>query len=293
MIEFEPYRAAFVRGGTIKGLVFNRQDLPERSKLADLFLRAMGSPDSTGRQLNGMGGGLSSLSKVCIVEPSKRPEADVDYTFAQVQIHDSIVDYSGNCGNMASVIAPYAITEGLVAARDGQQKIRIRNVNTNKVIVATIQVSRGKVVEQGSAAIPGVSGTGTPITLEFLNPGGSITGSVLPDSGSATSELMLDSGRRVTVSLVDVANACIFVDADQVGMSGTESPQEIERMPDVLSELRAIREAGSVRMGISQAIAELEVDRRSHWSELWPRLEPINASMGQSSPTLRSTSRCA
>jgi 2-methylaconitate isomerase len=109
--------AVFMRGGTSKGLMFHQRDLPaQRVKWDPLFLAAMGSPDPYGRQLNGMGGGISSLSKVCVIAPSTRKDADLDYTFAQVQIREPRVDYRGNCGNMSSAVGPFAMDEGLVRA---------------------------------------------------------------------------------------------------------------------------------------------------------------------------------
>ena len=128
--------AAFIRGGTSKALVFHSKDLPlDRSQRDQIFLETMGSPDPYGRQLNGMGGGLSSLSKVCIVGPSSHPDADVDYTKAQIQLREARVDYTTNCGNMSSAIGPFAVDEGLVrVAKDGRFLVRIFNTNTKKII---------------------------------------------------------------------------------------------------------------------------------------------------------------
>jgi 2-methylaconitate cis-trans-isomerase PrpF len=132
--------AVFMRGGTSKALMFRRADLPERRDDWDaLLLAAMGSPDPNGRQLNGMGGGLSSVSKVCVVGPSSRADADVDYTFAQVMIDAPRIDYGGNCGNMSSAVGPFAFDEGLVAPRPdarGEVTVRIHNTNTGKIIAA-------------------------------------------------------------------------------------------------------------------------------------------------------------
>ena len=125
-------KATFMRGGTSKAVVFNRQDLPADPAHWDpIFLSVMGSPDPNGRQLDGMGGGLSSLSKVCVVGPPTRPDADIDYTFGQVSVKGASVDYSGNCGNMSSAMGPFAVTEGLVKApANGEAVVRIHNTNT-------------------------------------------------------------------------------------------------------------------------------------------------------------------
>src|SRR5690606_396862 len=154
------YRAIFARGGTSKALIFHLADLPpDRSRWDELFLAAMGSPDSYGRQLDGMGGGVSSLSKVCIIGPSTRPDADVDYTFAQVQVKEARVDFSGNCGNMSSAIGPFAVDEGLVKATGVEASIRIHNTNTRKIIRSTFAVADGRSIEPGDLAIPAVSGS--------------------------------------------------------------------------------------------------------------------------------------
>ncbi|MGE0716100.1 MAG: PrpF domain-containing protein, partial [Alphaproteobacteria bacterium] len=131
-------KAAFIRGGTSKAIVFDRRELPaDPAEWDAIFLAAMGSPDANGRQLDGMGGGLSSVSKVCIVGPPTRPDADIDYTFAQIQVKEASVDYSGNCGNMSSAMGPFAVEEGLAAApADGEAVVRIHNTNTGKIIVA-------------------------------------------------------------------------------------------------------------------------------------------------------------
>src|SRR4029450_13884702 len=124
---------------------------------APLFLRAIGSPDPYGRQLNGMGGGVSSLSKVCIIGAPTRPAADVDYTFAPLMPRETSVDYSGNCGNMSSAIGPFAVDEGLVKAADGEMTVRIHNTNTKKIICSTFQVRNGVAVVEGDLEIPGVA----------------------------------------------------------------------------------------------------------------------------------------
>ncbi|WP_281173466.1 PrpF domain-containing protein, partial [Xenophilus azovorans] len=152
----------FMRGGTSKALMFRRQDLPkERRDWDAIFMAAMGSPDPYGRQLDGMGGGVSSLSKVCVVGPPGRDDADVDYTFAQVQVGEARVNYDINCGNMSSAVGPFALACGLVAAAsDGEQTVRIHNTNTRKIIHSTFGVRAGRAMEQGDLAIPGVSGQG-------------------------------------------------------------------------------------------------------------------------------------
>jgi 2-methylaconitate cis-trans-isomerase PrpF len=244
--------AAFIRGGTSKALVFHRRDLPvDPAAWDEIFLKAMGTPDRYGRQLNGMGGGISSLSKVCVVGPPSVEGADVDYTFAQVQVKDAVVDYRGNCGNMSSAIGPFAVDEGLVpAAPDGEACVRIHNTNTRKIIAARFPVQDGRSVESGSLSIPGVDGTGAPVQLEFEHPGGASTGKLLP-TGLPTHELVLDDGRRVMASMVDAANACVFIAAADLGLTGAESPDEIGANAEAMALLAQLRLLASVAMGIA------------------------------------------
>ena len=171
--------AAFIRGGTSNAIVFNQQHLPsDRALWDEIFMAAIGSPDPYGRQLDGMGGGLSSLSKVCVVGKSKRPDADVDYTFAQVLIKEAKVDYTTMCGNMSSAIGPFAVDEGLVTVTGDEALVRIHSTNTGKIVHARFPVEDGVAVVDGELAIPGVAGTGAPVRLEFCAPGGATTGKI-------------------------------------------------------------------------------------------------------------------
>ncbi len=248
--------AAFMRGGTSKALMVHRQALPpEQGDWAPIFLRAMGSPDPHGRQLDGMGGGLSSLSKVCVLSRSSRPDADIDYTFAQVMVKDAHVDYSGNCGNMSSAVGPFAVDEGLVQVPDGEATVRIYNTNTDKIIHATFPVDGGQAVEVGDLAIPGVGGTGAPIRLDFLSPGGASTGRLLP-TGNVVDRIDVPGLGPVEVSMVDAANACVLVSAAALGLTGIEMPNELETDAVAMERLSAIRLQASVAMGLARTIDE-------------------------------------
>jgi 2-methylaconitate cis-trans-isomerase PrpF len=248
--------AVFMRGGTSKALIFHERNLPaDRDAWAALFLRAIGSPDPYGRQLNGMGGGVSSLSKVCVVGRPSRPDADVDYTFAQLMPRGANVDYSGNCGNMSSAIGPFAVDEGLVEATDGEVTVRIHNTNTKKIICSTFQVRNKHAVVEGDLEIPGVAGTGSPIRLDFLDPGGATTGHLLPTT-KAVDTLTIPEIGPIEVSMVDAANACAFVAASALGLTGTELPDELEANQRVLQLLALIREHASVAMGITSSLEE-------------------------------------
>ena len=248
--------AAFIRGGTSNAIVFNQQHLPsDRALWDEIFMAAIGSPDPYGRQLDGMGGGLSSLSKVCVVGKSKRPDADVDYTFAQVLIKEAKVDYTTMCGNMSSAIGPFAVDEGLVTVTGDEALVRIHSTNTGKIVHARFPVEDGVAVVDGELAIPGVAGTGAPVRLEFCAPGGATTGKMLP-TGEAVTTLDVPGVGRIACSMVDAANACVFVRAADVGLTGTEMPEALEQNLAVMKKLGAIRLAASVAMGISKNIEE-------------------------------------
>jgi 2-methylaconitate cis-trans-isomerase PrpF len=242
--------AVFMRGGTSKAIMFRERDLPSDRSLWDrIFLAALGSPDPNGRQLDGMGGGLSSLSKVCVVGPSTRPDADVDYTFAQVPIRGGSVDYSGNCGNMSSAVGPFAVDEGLVRCNGAEAIVRIHNTNTRKIIISRFAIDDGHAAVEGDFVLPGVAGKGAPVRLDFLDPGGASTGKLLP-SGNPADQLQLPDG-WLEASMIDAANPCVFVVAADIGLSGTELPDELEANRDLLARLESIRIAASIRMGIA------------------------------------------
>jgi 2-methylaconitate cis-trans-isomerase PrpF len=245
-------RAAFMRGGTSKAMMFRAEDLPADPKQWDaIFLQVMGSPDPNGRQLDGMGGGISSLSKVCVVGPPSRLDADVDYTFAQVAVSEALVDYNGNCGNMSAAVGPFAIEEGLVQApQDGEAVVRIHNTNTSKIIVSRFPVAGGVCAADGDLEIDGVAGRAAPVRLEFLDPGGAKTGMLLP-TGAARDALDIPALGNLAVSCVDAANPCVFVAAQDLGKTGVELPDELERDTTFLDRMESIRRAASVCMRLT------------------------------------------
>ena len=248
--------AVFMRGGTSKAIMFHARDLPsDRAHWDPIFLAAMGSPDPYGRQLDGMGGGVSSLSKACIVARSSRDDADVDYTFAQVQVREAQVDYKGNCGNMLSAVGPFAVDERLVPSAGDSATVRIFNTNTRKLIHARFPLEDGRAKVEGDLAIPGVPGTGAPVKLDFIAPGGATTGRLLP-TGRPLDRLAVPALGALDVSMVDAANACAFVRASDVGLTGRELPGELEADAAALGRLAAIRVAASQAMGIAKSEAE-------------------------------------
>lgn len=242
--------AAFIRGGTSNAIVFHARDLPDdRADWAEIFLAAMGTPDPYRRQLNGMGGGISSLSKVCVIGPPSRADADIDYTFAQIGVGDAAVDFASNCGNMSSAMGPFAIDEGLVEAAADEVMVRIHNTNTGKVIHATFAVEDGRAAVDGDFELKGVAGTGAPVRMAFQSPGGAITGRLLP-TGNPVDRLDVPGMGTVEASLVDAANAVVFVEAAALGIQGSESPLDLDQDTDLMDRLQAIRRAGGEMMGI-------------------------------------------
>ncbi|HUA54412.1 MAG TPA: PrpF domain-containing protein [Candidatus Sulfotelmatobacter sp.] len=244
-------KAVFMRGGTSKALMFHQRDLPAaRDDWAPIFLGAIGAPDPNGRQLDGMGGGVSSLSKVCVIGPPSRSDADVDYTFAQVSVKEAVVDYSGNCGNMSSAVGPFALDEGLVRGGGNEACVRIHNTNTKKIIVSRFPIEEGMAAVDGDFVLPGVAGSGAPIRLEFTDPGGAGTGKLLP-SGQAVDVLEVPGLGSIEASLIDAANPCVFVAASALGATGLEMPDQVEADAGLLAKLEAIRRAASMRMGLA------------------------------------------
>jgi 2-methylaconitate cis-trans-isomerase PrpF len=252
--------AVFMRGGTSRAIMFHQRDLPPRTAWDPIFLAAMGSPDPHGRQLNGMGGGISSLSKICILAPSDRDDADIDYTFAQIQIREPSVDYRGNCGNMSSAVGPFAVDEGLVRPNGDTAVVRIFNTNTSKIICSTFPLVDGRAATDGTLAIPGVAGTGAPVRLDFLSPGGSLTGHLLP-TGNVRDWLEIPGHGSIEVSLVDAARPCVFVRARDIGLTGTELPESLDANTQVLALLEAIRRAAAIAMGLAGSDADARQSR--------------------------------
>ncbi|RBO53875.1 PrpF family protein [Rhodovulum sp. BSW8] len=248
--------AAFLRGGTSKAVVLKRADLPaDEAAWPALFAAIMGSPDPNKRQLNGMGGGISSLSKVCVIGPPTREDADIDYTFAQIGVTTEAVDFSGNCGNMSSAMGPFAYDEGLVAGpRDGEATVRIHNTNSGKIIRARFAVAGGRATVAGDLEIPGVPGTGAPVTLDFLDPADTCGHGALP-TGKVLDRLTLADGRAVAVTMIDAAVPSVFVAAADLGADSSAHPEAIDADTALMDRLEEIRRRASVAMRLAPDMA--------------------------------------
>ena len=251
------FPAVFMRGGTSKGLFFHRRDLPaDHSEWDALFLAALGSPDLHGRQLDGMGGGISSLSKVVVVSPSTRPGVDIDYLFGQVAVEHAKVDYRSNCGNLTAAVGSFAVDEGLVQAADGETALILHNCNLDQRIEARFQVQDGRAVVEGETMLDGVAGTGASIGLSFLEPDGAVTGRLLP-TGRARDMLDVPGPGPIEVTLIDASTALVVVRAEALSLTGVELPDSIEADPALTARLEAIRRAGAAAMGLDPEAASV------------------------------------
>ena len=247
--------AVYMRGGTSKAVFFHDNHLPKDREVRDrVILAAYGSPDPNRRQIDGMGGAVSTTSKVAIISPSRDPEYDVNYEFGQVSIDQPIIGYRGNCGNISSAVGPFAIDEGLVRAQEPITEVRIFQMNTKRLIVAEVPVKNGQYDEEGNYAIDGVPGTGGKMTLRFVNPGGSVTGRLLP-TGHVKDRLKVPELGEIEISIVDAANPVIFVRAKDLGLEGTEI-YEIDGSAEIRQRLEAIRGQGAVMMGLAHSPEE-------------------------------------
>ncbi len=228
-----------MRGGTSKGVYILEDDMPSNhDEWEALLLRLMGSPDS--KQIDGLGGSYSVTSKVAIIKKSDNPDADVDYTFAQVSVDKPLVSYKGNCGNISSGVGPFAIEKGLVQAQDGITTVRIFNTNTQKIIAADVRTPGGMVEYSGDFAIAGVPGTASPVKLKFVSPAGTLGKGLLP-TGNATDILDVPEFGQVQVSIIDAANPLVFVKAKDIGLTGKELPDNLNANPKMLELLETIR----------------------------------------------------
>jgi 2-methylaconitate cis-trans-isomerase PrpF len=245
--------AVFMRGGSSKGVFFKADDLPPKQAQQDpIFLQALGSPDEYGRQLNGIGGGVSSLSKAVVLSKSLSPDIDIEYNFAQISVGNADVDYSTTCGNLSSAVGPFSIDNKLIEATGNMTLVRVRSANTGKIFHAHIPTRDGKFDEQGPFTIPGVSGTGSQIRLDYLDPGGATTGSLLP-TGNIRDIIHLKGEDPIEVSIVDASTGQVVVAIEQFGLSGAEQVDELETNKELMKLLDRLRRACGVLMGLASS----------------------------------------
>lgn len=258
--------ATYLRGGTSKGVFFRLQDLPGAAQHSGpardaLLLRVLGSPDPYGKQIDGMGGATSSTSKAVIVSASSQPGHDVDYLFGQVSIGQPVVDWSGNCGNLSAAVGPFAIAGGLVAKEripdNGICTVRIWQANIGKTIVAHVPITHGQVQETGDFELDGVTFPAAEVQLEFLDPadGGEEGGALFP-TGNVVDTLDVPGVGRLPATLINAGIPTIFLNASDLGYTGTERQDAINGDAAALARFEAIRAWGAVKMGLIAQVAD-------------------------------------
>ncbi len=265
--------ATYMRGGTSKGVFFNLLDLPEAAQVPGpardaLLLRVIGSPDPYEKQIDGMGGATSSTSKTVILSRSDKADHDVDYLFGQVSIDKPFVDWSGNCGNLSAAVGSFAILSGLVDAscipQDGIATVRIWQANIGKTIIAHVPISKGEVQETGDFELDGVTFPAAEVQLEFLDPAADeegAGGSMFP-TGNLIDDLEVPGVGTLKATLINAGIPTIFINAADIGYTGTELQGDINGSPEALAKLETIRAYGAVRMGLIGHVDEAA--RRQH-----------------------------
>lgn len=248
------FHTVFMRGGTSKGCMFRREDLPaDRSQWDKIFLQAMGDPDP--KQIDGLGGTVSSNNKIVIVWKSQEPGIDVEYLVGQVIVGKSQVDYKSNCGNMTAAVGPFAVEEGMVPITEPITTVHMLNRNTDKYIDVTVPCENGQIAREGDCRIAGVDGTAPELLVNFLNPAGSKTGKLLP-TGHVLDVLDIPGHGPIEASILDVSNPMVLVRAEDIGMKGTELPEEVNANAAVCDLLEKIRGTGAVMMGFAKDLED-------------------------------------
>ncbi|MDQ0607719.1 putative AcnD-accessory protein PrpF [Variovorax sp. W1I1] len=260
--------AVYMRGGTSKGVFFRLQDLPEPAQQPGpardaLLLRVIGSPDPYAKQIDGMGAATSSTSKTVILSRSARPDHDVDYLFGQVSIDSAFVDWSGNCGNLSAAVGPFAIAQGLIerarVPQNGICTVRIWQANIGKTIVAHVPITEGEVQETGDFELDGVTFPAAEVPLEFIDPadeGDGEGGGAMFPTGKVVDDLEVPGVGTLKVTLINAGIPTIFVNAANIGYTGTELQDAINGDAKALAMFETIRAHGAVKMGLIKNIAE-------------------------------------
>jgi 2-methylaconitate cis-trans-isomerase PrpF len=239
--------ATIIRGGTSKGVFLAESDLPADRTLWGPFLIALfGARDAT--QIDGVGGARPTTSKCCIVGPSSRPDADVDYTFAQVGIGEPKVYWDFNCGNLTPAVGVFAILAGFVKPKPGTTEVSVYQTNTRMILGIEVPTDAdGVPVFDGAAQTAGVSGTGAPVLTNFSRTVGASLGGGLFPTGNRSDVLTVPKVGDITCTIVDLANMCVFFRADEAGLDGFEMP---DRGPEVVGTYIAVRQAAQRLLGV-------------------------------------------
>jgi hypothetical protein len=257
MSEFRKIPCVIQRGGTSKGIFIHEKDLPNDPGLRKkVILAIFGSPDR--RQIDGLGGADPLTSKLAIIAPSERQDADVNYTFGAVDLTQPIIDYRGNCGNISSGVGPFAIDEGLVDAKAPETMVRIFNTNTKKILIAYVPTQQGKTKYLGDYTIAGVPGTAAKILLDYSATAGAITGKLLP-TGNPTDLISVPSIGTIEVSIVDAANPMCFIKPSVLSFTGTEGPLD-QKVLESLGKIELIRGVAAKMIGLVDDAAKARTE---------------------------------
>ena len=248
------FKTVFMRGGTSKGCMFLKEDLPEnREEWDSIFLQAMGSPDP--KQIDGLGGTVSSNNKIVIVWKSEEPGVDVEYLVGQVIVGKEQVDYKSNCGNMTAAVGPFAVEAGLVKVVEPITTVHLLNRNTDKYIDVTVPCENGTFAQDGDCHIAGVDGTAAELKVKFLNPAGAKTGKLLP-TGNVMDVLDIPELGKIEASILDVSNPMVLVRAEDVHALGTELPEEVNANTELMDVLEKIRGTAACMMGFAKDLKD-------------------------------------
>jgi len=277
--------ATYMRGGTSKGVFFRLQDLPESCQVPGdardrLFLRVIGSPDPYAAHIDGMGGATSSTSKCVILSKSQQPDHDVDYLYGQVSIDKPFVDWSGNCGNLSTAAGAFAIHAGLVdptrIPQDGTCVVRIWQANIGKTIIAHVPVTRGQVQETGDFDLDGVTFPSAEIVLEFIDPAAEEDGSVgaMFPTGNLVDDLDVPGVGTLKATMITAGIPTVFVNAGEIGYTGTELREQINSDAQALEKFERIRVAGALRMGLIKTPEEAQ--KRQHTPKIAFIARPVD-----------------
>ena len=250
------FRTVFMRGGTSKGCLFKKEDLPaDRAEWDDIFLQVMGSPDP--KQIDGMGGTVSSNNKIVIIWKSEEPDVDIEYLVGQVIVGKRQVDYKSNCGNMTAAVPAFCVEEGMVDIKEPVTTVRMLNKNTDKYINVDVPIDpeTHTFANEGDCEIAGVDGTAAELRVDFLNPAGSKTGKLLP-TGNVVDVLDIPGFGKIESTIIDVSNPIVLVKAEDIGMKGTELPDQINNNKEVMELLEKIRGTACVMMGFAKDLKE-------------------------------------